>query len=1179
MRLIAVILCALAMQVRAQSMAQTITYTGKSVALQTVFASIKTQTGYKFFYRNEDLAGLPAVTVQLKNATLEKAMQQVLAGQPLDYSIEGKTVFVNRIPQVEGVAVAVQGGTGEVRGAITDGKGMRLPGITILAKVSRLITVSNDAGEFVLPGVAGNDTLLFSSINYEALTLPVSFTSHLAVVLRPRITALSTVTVYNSGYQQVSKERATGAFELVDMKVFQNRVVTNDIMTRLDGQVPGLTVMPGKFEQAKSRNGVTTNKVVVRGITTVNGVSEPVYVVNGVIVSDFSNVNPQDIEDITVLKDASAAAIYGARAANGVIVVHTKEGKKKQSLTINYSGNYAYQGKPDFDYLPLMNSKQYIQAARETFAPEVYPYETFAYRFMSPHDKILYNEYRGVISGATANSQLDSLSGINNRSQITDLFYRNAMQTNHTISAAGGTDNYSFYASLGYTGNQSVTPGQRDNTYRFNLTQNMNIGKRVAISLNTSLINNLTSANGGQQAGITFLPYQLFKDAAGNEINMTSLMGQNDSIRADYQARSRVNLDYFPLQDRQYSSMKTNNLFMNVTADVNVKLWKGLSYSGVFGYVKNPGTNEYYNDHQSYSQRNQLVNFTIAPTVNSVPQYLIPSTGGEYTTMHTEQRNWTVRNQLVYNASPRMGKDRVSVQVGQEAQHNFSSNKTTTLLGYERDLGTYALIDYVTLSKPIFGTVPGFAMLNSRPYNVSQNLDRFSSYFALASYTYDGKYTLDGSWRRDHSNLFGSDISAQNKPSYSIGAKWQISNEAFMMPVTWIDELAVRGSYGITGNTPFGGGTSSDILVALPQAQSGGVAGDALRVDRIANPKLSWEATRTINLGIDFGFLNRRISGGLNFYHKNTSDLLGNLRLNRFSGFDITYGNLGEMENKGIELGLRSTNLQLGDFSWTSSLAIAHNSNKLKSLGVTTATSYSNTLNGRLYSNYIQGYSSQTLFALKFAGLDDMGDPQIYLADKSITKTPNVATAKDLEYMGTTQPVLNGGLGNTFSYKGLSLSLNMVYSFGHKMRKDVNTFYNGLVSGGGGLAGQNLNSYFLDRWKQPGDETRTNIPSYVADDFTHYSRRSTMYYTYGNINVVNASYIKLRDITLGYDLQPSALRLLKVQRANIFVQTTNFMVWKANRDNIDPEFIEMRGGGRVVPASRHAYNVGVNVTL
>ncbi|HEY0272575.1 MAG TPA: hypothetical protein VGC22_05270, partial [Chitinophaga sp.] len=356
---------------------------------------------------------------------------------------------------------------------------------------------------------------------------------------------------------------------------------------------------------------------------------------------------------------------------------------------------------------------------------------------------------------------------------------------------------------------------------------------------------------------------------------------------------------------------------------------------------------------------------------------------------------------------------------------------------------------------------------------------------------------------------------------------------------------------------------------------SGGIAGDALQLQQPANNKLSWERIATLNLGIDFTILQERISGNVDVYNRTTTDMLGLIPLNNFSGFTTAEGNIGKYNNKGIEWAIASRNITGRNFTWSTRWVFSYNHNKLEHFE--RLTGYSATGSYKISGiPYYPGYPGNSLFAYRWAGLDNMGDPQIRLADKSITKDPFYQSRpEDVVYMGTTQPRFSGGLTNIFAFKGFSLTPNIIYNLGHVMRRDVNNFYTGRM-GGYGFGDGNLYTYFLDRWKQPGDEARTNVPSYVADQGVNYSRRKTDYYRLADINVVSASYVKLRDITLAYDFQPGALRSLHVQRLNVYAQVTNFMIWKANHDGIDPEYHALANGFRSLPPFKHSYSLGLS---
>jgi TonB-linked SusC/RagA family outer membrane protein len=910
--------------------------------------------------------------------------------------------------------------------------------------------------------------------------------------------------------------------------------------------------------------------------------TDPLYVVNGLPVTDFSTINPDDIADITVLKDAAAAAIWGARAANGVIVVTTKSGSKNDKIKISYSGFVNFMGEPDFGYGKVLTSQQYIQVAKETFNPTIFPYATLGTSVITPSEQILYDQYAGKISAAQANKGLDSLASINNMSQIENLLYRNAVTTSHTLSLSGGTQNYSYYSSISNTDDIGNRPGQNEQDYRINLNQEMNINKRLSVSLYTSLNNTLRNSLYEPTISNLFIPYQLFQDSQGNNLNMDWVQGLSPATRADYQARSRVNLDYNPLDEVNDGFTKSNNLAINVTGGVNLKLIKGLSYQGTYGYQKAPGVTTNYNDSKEYVLRNQLLAFTVAPSTTTAPVYYLPTTGGTYLVSNTDLHSWTLRNQLVYNTLFREGKDRFNIQLGQEANEQVNSSNQSTTLGYNLDLENYPPIDYKTLSNGIFGTVTSFrSTLNSSPFTSTEAISRINSYFVLTSYTFNDKYSIDGSWRVDHSNLIGSDVSAQNKPVYSIGAKWNIGKENFLSSIKWFDNLAIRGTYGITGNSPYAGTATLRDIAYIESGQSPPIAGPGLGINSPGNAKLGWETTKTFNGGIDFAVLKSRISGNIDLYDKTTTNLLGKVNTDPLTGFSTAVGNLGKLSNKGIEMALRSINIQGESFGWTTSLTFSYNKNKL--LSYQDVPIYQNNALSKAGASYLVGYSMSSVFAYNYAGLDHNGNPQIKLANGTISSNPNIAQPADVIYVGTSVPVYNGGLTNTFRYKALSLTANMIYSLGDVMRRDENTVFSGRITGSAGAFTSNLNSYFLNRWQKPGDEAHTDIPAYIPNENPFTSTRNLNYYEYGSTNVVSASYVKLRDITLSYQLPKFLLNKVKISSASFFVQATNFMVWKANKDDIDPEYQNLNSVGntssRLIPPFKHSFSVGTTVNF
>ncbi len=1178
MKLTILLLVAIFTQVSANSFAQKISLRETNTPLTKVFKKISDQTGYDFFVTGSMVKSARPVTINVVNAELNDVLVAIFKNQPVSFTITEKTIVVapKEAPdQVSRTTLDIP-----LQGTVTDEKGQPLAGATVRVVNTILYSYTDDGGRYNLPAVQPTDSISVSYLGYRTQVISINSRTEINITLQISISSLAQVDVsVSTGYQVLSKERATGSFGKPDMQVFSQRVGSNDIVSRLDGLVPGLTVFSGATRVTPNRNGngASQQQSLIRGSTTIQVTQQPTYIVNGVKVTDFSAINPNDIADITVLKDAAALAIYGANAANGVIVVTTKSGSAGQ-ITFNYTGNFNFQGKPDFDYVSRhqLTSSQFIQTAREIFDPTIYPLATLSTSYIAPHETILYNQAAGMITASQAQASLDSLANINNASQIKDLWYRDAYTMNHTVSASGGNPKYNFYSSLSYLDNHSNQIGAASKAYIVNLSQNITPNNWLRLTLNTSLTNTTSESARPINIGANFLPYQLFQDPDGNNILLNYAQGLSATTRADYQTRSRINLDYSPMDEINGGFNKGNNLNINTSASVGVKIWNGLSFEGVYGYQKAPGTNVSYDDNSLYAQRKLALSFTVAPTAASVPVYNLPITGGRYQTGNNDQRNWTVRNQLIYNTSLFKNKDRLNLQIGQEAQEQLNTRSTTIVRGYDRNLQTYSLLNYAALSQGIMGGVSTFwASLTEQPFSEAEGLTRFTSYFGLLNYSLLEKYDFDASIRTDRSNLFAVDVSGQKKPTSSFGVKWQVSKEDFMKDVNWIKGLGLRATYGITGNSPFVGTAATvDILGVRTTSNNG----NALSIDTPPNRKLSFEKTQNYNLGVDFSLFNYRLSGNVDLYKKNTTDLLGRMIPNPLNGFESTTGNLGNLTNKGIEVNLRSANIQLKDFNWSTNFVFSYNQNKLVSYAELQA--YMLTDSYRISALYDVGYSSPPLFAYRYAGLDNQGDPQIQLADGTITKKPyDAAKAEDLVYMGTTTPKFNGGFSNNFRYKNLSMAVNIIYNLGGVMRRDVNNFYTNRLTGTSGtFVSGNISKEFLDRWKVPGDEARTNIPSYEVNESANY-QRNLRYYTFADINVVSSSFIKLRDITLAYDISPKLLHKLRIQAFRLFVQSGNYMVWKANKYDIDPEYEGPGGGSRSLPAFKHNYVVGLNASF
>ncbi|HMI01065.1 MAG TPA: SusC/RagA family TonB-linked outer membrane protein [Pedobacter sp.] len=1187
MRLTTVLLIATIMQLSAASLAQKVTLTEKKASLKSIFREIRKQTSYDFICTDELFRTAKPVDIQVKATELNDVLKQLFEDQPLTYTIDEKTIVVKEKEPSFLEHLIARFTAIDVRGRVLDETGNPLTGASVRLKGSDKSAHTNARGEFSLAGVQTGAVVVVTYVGYlnREVTVTDGNAGSLEIVMSVDVSSLSEVAVVSTGYQTIAKERSAGSFTQVNMEVVANRTTSMNVLQSLDGLVPGLVV----------NNVPNRSQILIRGLSTTGGTtgtgttSQPLYVVDGLAMPKIDGgdnlpdmilgINPQDIESITVLKDATAASIWGARASNGVIVIKTKSGKLNSKLRVNYSGFVNFQGKPDLGYNNLLSPSQFVETGKEIFntpgyLPQ-YPYATVSALNgggITPLELLLYNP-----KGRTAEQQafsLDSLAGLDNRGQIKDLFYRDALLSNHTASISGGGDKYAFYASTSYTNLVSNIPGEKNENIKINLRQDLKVNKNLSFYVISDLSNNNGSKKRNLEIGSApvdyfFTPYQMFRDVNGSNLSIPFMTNMSNEILADAQSRGRISLDYNPLDEFNYGSTKSDGLLARLNGGVKLNIIKGLTFDGTYGYIKGKNKIRDIESQQSYTLRREVLTFAVAANPTIVPKYYLPATGSRMTTINGDQHKWDIRNQLTYDNT--FGKHEITLLAGQEAQEQFNAALQTRIRGFDETLLTPGIADYVAIASLVQGTILpnlstiGSSMINDT-FSTNETTTRFTSYYANLSYTFDRKYALNGSWRIDQSNLFGKDKSAQNKPIWSAGARWNISNEEFMKPVNWVQNLALRLTYGLTGNSPeVGVASSRDITRPSGSPFFPGSIG--MLIVTPGNPQLSWESTKTLNAGLDFSVLNGRLSAGIDVYQKKTTDLLGLIYPNSLTGFPTgIVGNQGDITNKGIEVGLSSTNVKSKDFSWSTNWNFAHNKSMVDKITVATIVT---TGAQQVVANVREGYPAYTVFAYKYGGLDNTGAPQAILADGSVTKARLGTKPEDIVYMGTMQPVWNGGLTNDFQYKDFRLSANIIYNMGHVMRRQRNLTY-------GGQLRRNVSADFLDRWKVTGDETRTNIPGYITNSNPNSvaGTYNTDYFTMGDVNVVSASFVKLRDITLFYDLPKFLVNKIKAQGVTFRAQLSNVMLWKANKYGIDPEF-----QGVVAPSNQNTVTIGANVSF
>jgi len=1041
--------------------------------------------------------------------------------------------------------------------------GETLPFVTVMIEGTTTGVVSSMDGDFSITVPSDETVLRISYMGFETMEVPVGSATHLAVRMRLAATELDGVVV--TGFQTISQERSAGAFNIISgQNVAERAAQSGSIIGSLEGLTTGLSINHGGGE----------DMFLIRGTNSAHSNRQPLFVVDGVPMSAENvdlMVNEHDIHTFTVLKDATAASIWGAQAANGVIVITTRRGRyTDRRLQVAYHGTINVRGRPDFNYLNLMSSQQLIRAANQIFDPSVYSFNEVmttnfglpinSFPLIFPHEQPWYDFHNNAISAAERDRRLSALSSLDNRSQIKDLLMQPEFMTRHSLSVTGGGQNYAVHGSFMYEHYQGLLLTNR-NRYAVNLRQDFNIAPWISLDLTTNLaMVNDNSALFPEHTNVNnLLPYMMLRDANGNNLSHAALR-YHESIMFLAQERSRTNLDYVPLDELNRGFNQGSLLNTRINAGLTIRLVEGLNFEGRYQYLRSSGLHEEFRDAMSYRTRFERAQFATQDSTNPPVFHLLES-GGIYRAVNSSQNSWTVRNQLNFDRSFNNKTHQITALAGTEVRADRLFTITNNIRGYDPQTMTYIRHNERDLADGIPGTVlvqpggTGISQLLGAGMFVAHEVDtRFVSFYSNVAYTYQEKYSFNASIRVDQSNLFGSDPSVQFRPIWSTGVAWNIGKENFMRDITTINRLNLRLSYGLGGNSPAPGmGGSFNLIQQTYNSQLGSLVSNIISP---ANDQLVWERTRTVNFGIDVSVFASRINASIDIYDRLTTDLLGWGPLDPTTGWNAAPGNLGSLRNRGFELMLNTRNISTRDFRWTTMLTATFNRNKvLQVYGQHDITALN-----RLTQRFLPGYAAQSVFAFQWAGLNEFGNPQVFdHAGNKITLSSQFNISENIDAsvsMGSSQPLWFGGLTNSFSYRNFELSFLFVYNLGHVMRRIDTDFFTGRLN-------RNIDRGFENRWRFPGDERYTNVPAYIANPNISSADRHIPFYTLADINVVSASYITLRDLSLSYTLPRSVAERLSLQSVRVRLQAGNLFFWAANNDGIDPEAYNFRSAARL----------------
>ncbi|MBO9632915.1 MAG: SusC/RagA family TonB-linked outer membrane protein [Chitinophagaceae bacterium] len=1170
MKLTMILLTAAFLTVSAKGVSQKINYKAENAPLEKLLEIVKKQTGYIFLYDESLMKQTKPVSVTANNMPLDQFLKAMFAHQGIEFTFFNKSILLTAEPASVPVPVISPLFLFPVTGVVADCNGAALSGATILVKGSNRSAVTDGSGRFVI-NVNVNDVLRISFVGYEAKECKIvsattalvqsfqqggrkgdvketNISNGLQLCLAPSAEAMQEVSVVSTGYQILPKERSTGAFGQLSGAEVRKKATPN-IVDRIEGTISGVLVNITQTD-AGLINSNSRSSIRVRGRNTINANQNPLVVVDGFPTElDLRFINPDDIENITVLKDAAAASIWGARSANGVIVIETRKGSYNKGWNINYSSTLNWTGKPRLDYQPILNAAEEIDLEEEMISKNVLadPFAQTNPPTATLASDILFRFKHGMITAEEKEAALNALRGRDFRDQYKKYLLQQPFNQVHSISLSGGERFSKTYLSASYTNEKPNAVGDKAQRITVDATHTLNFLKNFTFSSNFNVAMVKETRNGFGITALapgpnTFMPYDQILDDKGNRV---------PQYRNYYRTRidDLVAKGYLPwtfnyldeLENRDITN-RDNTYRLNFGLDY--KVIKGLTVGVKYMLEKDYVKTRNYSNPNTYNARNRI---NSATSINSSGAlvYGIPK-GGILEETASEVNHYNLRGLINYSRD--FGADHhIDAVAGAEMREYLITTSGNTRYGYnDRDL-TSVPVAYGTRYT---AAVTNSQVLLSDPSFNTEDKDRYLSYYSNIAYTFRNRYTITGSARMDDSNLFGADSKYRATPLWSIGGAWKINRETWFHQ-SWIDLLNLRMTYGVNGNVDK---TTSPFLIATITANDFNLGQSYANISNPSNPYLRWEKTTTLNMGLDFAALNNRISGSIDYYHKKNTDLLGPAAVNPTLGFTRVTVNTADLKGKGFELTLNGKIIDRKDFGWESRITFAWNTNEVvkTDLQLNTSSYYLS------QTNPIVGDPLDRLYSYRWVSLDAKGQPQVLDENgKPIDVTKSITSKDALVYSGRTVPPYFGGWNNTFTWKGFELSALFTYKLGHIYRYPSGGNYSSYITQ------KRMNKDVASRWRKPGDEAFTNVPGLPSlNQASNYS-----WYEQSDLLIRKADHLRLRELMLMYNLPQKMLGRTFMKGVQLSLQGRNLWIWTAGNDGIDPDFIPYETQYNLPPAA------------
>ncbi|UYQ95678.1 SusC/RagA family TonB-linked outer membrane protein [Chitinophaga horti] len=1099
-------------------------------SVQQLFNAIEKKTSYRFVFSNDIIPRNLRVSIDVQNTAVAEVLSHALDRSNLDFRmLENDMIVVADRSSIRQMA--------RVEGRVLDAAGDPLEGVSITIKGSAGGTFSGVKGTFALNVPNPHSELVFSYVGLETLIVPLNGRKTLEVMMKGA-RQLSTVTVVNTGFQQLNKERATGSFGYIDKEQL-GRPTTN-IASRIIGTTAGV--------QAKlDVDGNPTFEI--RGKSSLYAAAAPLVVVDGFPISgDFNTINPNDVESVTILKDAAAASIWGARSANGVIVVATKKGQKGTPLRVDFSAFTKMGSKFDLDYVnPLASSAETVDYETRSFnkwSARTNPGTISNAGMAWSSATIALNEaYLGYMTAAEKDAVLAKLSTQSNKGQIRDLLLATPATQQYNLSLSGSNGRMSNMLSFLFEDNQSNFKETGYQKYLLNFRTTANITRWLDFNFGGMMHYNKAENSGLSLGDIQGLsPYEMLKNPDGSLTNIHQyytpiLTRLVPTARFPYSDWS-----YNPVQEIANRDLRTTQLNGRIMGGLTLKLVKGLTLDSKFQYeLFNTFNRGLYNDRTFYVRN--LVN--TATSWNQATGVLTPNLpkGSILTQSRSRTQAYNLRNAISYN-NFFARKHEVNFIAGAEI-----SNQVTEVFGNPT---TYGYNDE-TLTSGIFPNGPGgtfrtiqnwqgsnqtFAYSNSFAYTTN----RYFSSFANLAYTYNGKYTASGSFRTDASNIIADDPKYRYSPFWSAGLAWQLHREDFLRAATYLNRLNLRMTYGYNGNEDRS--TSFMPLISVGATPNVYTNDYTATIASFGNPTLRWEKTATWNVGLDYSLFGNQLFGKVDVYSKYGKDQIAQLTIPAANGTTSQKLNNAEISNRGVELEIGTQQSITKRISWQGNLNFSFNRNRIEKLFV--ANYAASTLVGGGSGAYVQGANANDLWRFRYAGLQN-GQPMLY-GEKGQLYNFGAFTPGDgrnyLENMGTTVAPYTLGFMNTFRVYDFDLSFILTGKFGHVFQRRG---FNYPPTWTSRVLPNNKLSEVLN-----GDPQKiVPLPQNDVEDRYYFWDRFHQYMTY---LIESASHVRMQEVNLTYNLNKATLSRLHLQHVQLFAQGNNLFTIYANDAKEDPEY-------------------------